>query len=94
MLLVGAISCEMCRDSLVRIVTGYGLDGRGSNSNKGKIFLCTASRSALGPTQPFITWLPRLPTSLSPGVKRQGREADHSPLSSAEVPHMFSRYSA
>jgi hypothetical protein len=41
-----------------------------------------ASRPALGPTQPPIQWVPR---ALSLGVKRPGREADHSPPSSAEV---------
>jgi hypothetical protein len=34
------------------------------------------------PTQPRIQWLPG---ALSLGVKRPGREADHSPPSSAEV---------
>jgi len=42
----------------------------------------TASRTALGPTQPPIQWVPGV---LSLGVKRPGREADHSPPSSAEV---------
>jgi hypothetical protein len=37
---------------------------------------------ALGPTQPPIQWVPG---ALSLGVKRPGHEADHSPLSSAEV---------
>jgi hypothetical protein len=40
------------------------------------------SRTALGPTQPPIQWVPG---ALSLGVKRQGREADHSPPFSAEV---------
>jgi hypothetical protein len=42
----------------------------------------TASRMALGPTQPLIQWVPG---AHSLGVKRAGREADHSPPSSAEV---------
>jgi hypothetical protein len=46
------------------------------------IFLFTASRTALGPTQPPIEWVPG---AFSLGVKRPGREADHSPPSSAEV---------
>jgi len=47
------------------------------------IFLFTTeSRTALGSTQPLIQWVTG---PLSPGVKRPGREADHSPPSSAEV---------
>jgi hypothetical protein len=62
---------------------GYGLDDRGFESRQGLgIFLfTTASRPALGPTHPPIQWVPG---ALSLGVKRQGREADHSPPSSAE----------
>jgi hypothetical protein len=41
-----------------------------------------ASRTALGPTQPPIQWVPG---ALSLGVKRLGRKADHSPASRAEV---------
>jgi hypothetical protein len=41
----------------------------------------TAFRTALGPTQPPIQWVPG---ALSLGVKQPGREADHSPPSSAE----------
>jgi hypothetical protein len=57
--------------------------------------LQSVSRLALGPTQPSIQWVP--------GVKWQGREADHSPPSNAEVknggaipplPHMPSWHSA
>jgi hypothetical protein len=59
-----------------------------------------ASRQALGPTGPPIQWVLK---ALSPVIKRQWREADHSPSSSAEVesggtisplPHMSSWYSA
>jgi hypothetical protein len=42
-----------------------------------------SSRSALGSTQPPIKRLPA--DYFPPGVKRQGREADHSPPSSDEV---------
>jgi hypothetical protein len=42
----------------------------------------TASRTALGPTQPPIQGVP---LALSLEVKRPGREADHSLSSSAEV---------
>jgi hypothetical protein len=39
------------------------------------------SRTVLEPIQPPIQWVP---AALSVGVKRPGREADHSPPSSAE----------
>jgi len=48
-----------------------------------RIFLFdTAFRPALDPTQPPIQWLLGTP---SLGIKRPGRESDHSHLSSAEV---------
>jgi hypothetical protein len=53
-----------------------------SRRRLGVFLFTTASRTALRPTQPPIQWLPG---SLSLGVKRPGREADHSPPSSAEV---------
>jgi hypothetical protein len=66
------------------IALGYGLDHRGFESRQGLgIFLITtASRPALEPTQLPIEWVPGAPCL---GVKRPGREADHSPPSSAEV---------
>jgi len=42
----------------------------------------TASRSALGPTQTPIHWVPE---ALSPEVKRPERKADHSSACSTEV---------
>jgi hypothetical protein len=42
----------------------------------------TASRPALRPTHTPIQWVPG---GSFPELKRPGREADHSPLSSAEV---------
>jgi hypothetical protein len=48
-----------------------------------EIFLfSTASRSALEPIQPSTEWVPG---TVSPQVKRPGREDDLSPPSSAEV---------
>jgi hypothetical protein len=41
-----------------------------------------APRRALGPTQPPTQWVPGI---ISSGIKWQGREADHSPVSSADV---------
>jgi hypothetical protein len=40
------------------------------------------SRPVLGPTQPPIQWVPR---ALSPRLKRQRRDANRTPLSSAKV---------
>jgi hypothetical protein len=56
----------------------------GLDSRRGLgIFLFTiASGMALGPTQPPIQWVAG---ALSLGLKWPGREADHSPPSSAEV---------
>jgi hypothetical protein len=63
---------------------GYRVDDLGFDSWRGLgiILFTTASRTALGPTQPSIQWVRG---TVSLGVKRPGREADHSPPSSAEV---------
>jgi len=63
---------------------GYGLDDRWFESRQGLgIFLfTTASRPALGYTQPHIQWVPG---ALSLVVKWPGCEADHPPPSRAEV---------
>jgi hypothetical protein len=67
----------------------YGLDDQGFESWQGlRIFLfSTVSRTALGPTQPPIQWVP---AALSLRVKLPRREADHSPPSSAEVKNAWS----
>jgi hypothetical protein len=49
------------------------------------------SRLALGPTRPSIQWVP---DSLASGVRRTGREFDHSPPSGAEVKNEGSYTSA
>jgi hypothetical protein len=73
------------RDSSVGIALGYGLDDRDSRvrfpAGVGIFLFTTASRTALGPTQPPIQWVPG---ALSLEVKRSER-ADHVPPSSAEV---------
>jgi hypothetical protein len=46
-------------------------------------------RPALGPTQPPVQWVPR---ALSLGIKRTGREADHSLPSNAEVKECVELY--
>jgi hypothetical protein len=72
------------QDSIVGIAIGYGLNGRGVGVRVPvvSIILSTSSRPALGPTQSPIQWVPG---ALSPGVKRPGREADHSPPTSVGV---------
>jgi hypothetical protein len=61
--------------SSVSIATGYGLDGPGIESRLGRDFP-HLSRSALGPTQPPVQWVPVFPG----GRKRPGRDANPSPL--------------
>jgi hypothetical protein len=58
-----------------------GRPGHDSWQEQDFLFSFTASRPALGLSQPPIQWVPE---TISPGVKRPGREADHSP-SSAEA---------
>jgi hypothetical protein len=67
---------------------GLGLDdwGFGSRQGLGIILFTTASKPALGSTQPPIQWVPG---ALSLAVQRPGREADHS-HSSAEVRNAWS----
>jgi hypothetical protein len=56
---------------------------RSSSPGRVEIFLFSiACRPVLGRTQPPIQCAPG---ALSPGVKRQGHEADHSPPTSVEV---------
>jgi hypothetical protein len=66
-----------------------GVLGFDSRRGVGIFLFTTASRTALGPTQPPIQWVPG---ALSLGVKRPGREASHSPLSSAEVKECVELY--
>jgi hypothetical protein len=47
-----------------------------------KFLFFTSSGPVLGPTQPPILWAQE---ALSPWVKRPGREANHSPPTSAEL---------
>jgi hypothetical protein len=64
------------RGSSVSVVTRIRAGRSGFDSSKGEIFFCaTVSRTALGLTQPPIQWVSN---ALSPKLKRQGREADHS----------------
>jgi hypothetical protein len=76
------------RDSVVGIATGYGLDdqGVGVRVPVGSRIFSTSSRPALGPSHPPVQWVRG---ALSPVVKQPGREADHSPPTSAEVKKMW-----
>jgi hypothetical protein len=84
---------ELISDSSVGIALGYGLDDRGSRvrypAGAGNFLFTTAPRTALGLTQPPIQWIPG---ALSLGIKRPGRETDHSPPSSAEVKECVELY--
>jgi hypothetical protein len=60
-----------------------------SRSGLGIFLFTTASRTALGPTQTPIQWVPR---AISLGVKRPGREADNSASSTAEVKECVELY--
>jgi hypothetical protein len=80
------------RDSVVGIVTGYGLDDQEvgvPSPGGGKNFHFSMFRPALGPTQPPIQWVPEI---ISSGVKLPGREAHHLPPTSVEKstpPYVF-----
>jgi len=66
-----------------------GVLGFDSRRGLGIFLFTTASRPALGPTQPPIQWVPG---SLSLGKQRPGHEADHSPPSYAEIKECVELY--
>jgi hypothetical protein len=77
------------RDSAVGVATGYWLDDRGV-----EVRVLAGSRIFSSLRRPHRLWGP--PTSYpmstegsSPGVKRPGREADHSPPTNAEIKKMW-----
>jgi hypothetical protein len=91
---IGRDSCfafdyRKSRDSSVGIAVGYGLDDRGSRvrfpAGAGNFCLHHRVQNGSGPHQ----WVPGCSF---PGVKRPGREADHSPPSSAEVKECVELY--
>jgi hypothetical protein len=65
-----------------RILTKFGTDIYAKGRGLGIFLFTTASITVLGPTQLPIQWVTG---ALTLGVKRPGREADHSPPSIAEV---------
>jgi hypothetical protein len=71
----------LIRGSAVGIATGYGLDDRGVGVRVpigSSIFTSPYRPGRNRSTQSHVQWVPG-------GVKRQGREADHLPPTSAEV---------
>jgi hypothetical protein len=78
--------------SVWRWAAGWKVGVLGFDSRRGLgifFFFTTASRTALGPTQPLTQWVPG---ALSLGVERPRREADRSPSSSAEVKECVELY--
>jgi hypothetical protein len=69
------------------IALGFELDDREFESRQRLVIFLFTTRPAVGPTQPPIQWVSG---ALSLGVERQGREAGHSPPSSAEVKSAWS----
>jgi hypothetical protein len=77
-------SLSWIAQSVLRLGTGWTTEGVRVQVPVGSKIFSTSSRP--GPTQPFIQWVPG---AVSLGVKRQGREADHSPQASVEVKKMW-----
>jgi hypothetical protein len=77
--------------SVWRWATGWTIGVLGFDSRRwlGIFLSTTASRMALGPTQPLIQWVPE---ALSLGVERPWCEADHPSPSSAEVKECVKLY--
>jgi hypothetical protein len=74
------IYTNMGRGSSVGITTGYGLDGPGIESRWGaRFFALVQTGPGAHPASCTVG------TGSFPGVKMQGRDADHKPPSSAEV---------
>jgi hypothetical protein len=64
-----------------------GVLGFDSRRGLGIFLFTTVSRTALGPTQPPVQCVPG---AVSLGIKRPGREVDHSPPSIVEVKNAWS----
>jgi hypothetical protein len=61
-----------------------------SRRGLGIFLFTTMTITSLGPTQPPIQWVPGALSLGGGGLKQLGREADHSPPSSAEVKNSWS----
>jgi hypothetical protein len=84
------VSSQEIRKVSLKFCVSMGWTIRVLGFDWGIFLFTTTSRTALGPTQPPIQWVPR---ALSLGVKLPGSEADHSPPSSAEVKDVWSHTS-
>jgi len=71
----------------VTVVTRFRAGWLGFDSRQGFLLFTTASRMALGPTQPLIQWVPG---AFFSGVKRPGRGVYNSPPLSAKVKYAWS----
>jgi hypothetical protein len=78
------VSCKICPrpEHYFYVMKAGWTTGVRFLAQTGTFLFSIASRPVLGPTQAHIQWGP---AALSLSVKRSGREADHPPLSSAEV---------
>jgi hypothetical protein len=78
--------------SVERLATGWTIRVQGFDSRRalGIFLFSTTFRPALGRAQSHIQWVSG---ALSQRVKRPGREADHSPPTSAEVKKVW-RYTS
>jgi hypothetical protein len=78
------------RDSSVGIATGYGLDDqRGGRSSPGRVKKCLLLHIVQTSCGVHPTSYKMGTGGSFPGVKRQGREADHSHPTSVEVKKMW-----
>jgi len=77
---------ERIRDSLVSIVTCYGLEGAGIESQWGRYFPPTQTSPGAHPASYTMG------TGYFPGVKRPGCGVDHPPPSSSEVKERVELY--
>jgi hypothetical protein len=89
--LTGAPRCIKSRDSSVGVALGYGFDDRGSRvrfpAEAGNFSLHHRVQNGSGAHPASY---PMGARGSFPGVKRPGREADHSPPTSAEVKNVLS----
>jgi hypothetical protein len=67
------VRCKCC-GSVVGVVTAYGLDDRGVRVRVPVAHIIQSGSGVHSTSQPLKQWVQEV---ISPGVKQQGREADH-----------------